>query len=128
MGKFLIFCRIQLKFCSWLYKKRWHTSWKFQLEKTSNKKVIDKKPLTNLYEMNSSSLSTLVGLLVNVRSRRNTTEIMLKRRYTLAQRTYKHTCSIGWQWTISYYIVNASLDFLDESSFLEEKQQHFTYV
>jgi len=27
---------------------------KFQLEKTSNKKVIAKKPLTNLYEMNSS--------------------------------------------------------------------------
>ena len=53
MGKFLIFCRIQLKFCSWLYKKRWHTSWKFQFEKTSNTKVITKKPLTNLYEMNS---------------------------------------------------------------------------
>ena len=53
MGKFLIFCRIQLKFCSWLYKKCYHTSWKFQFEKTSNKKVITKKPLTNLYEMNS---------------------------------------------------------------------------
>jgi len=52
MGKFIIFCRIQLKFCSWLHKKRWHTSWKFQLETTSNKKVIAKKPLTNLYEMN----------------------------------------------------------------------------
>ena len=57
MGKFLILCRIQLKFCSWLYKKRWHTSWKFQLEKTSNKKVTAKKPLTNLYEMNSSHCS-----------------------------------------------------------------------
>ena len=55
MEKILIFCRIQLKVSSWLYtcKKRWHTSWKFQLEKTSNKKVIAKKPLTNLYEMNS---------------------------------------------------------------------------
>ena len=53
MGKFLIFCRIQLKFCSWLYKKRWHTSCKFQLSKTSNKKCIAKKPLTNLYEINS---------------------------------------------------------------------------
>ena len=31
-----------------------HTSWKFQLEIRSNKKVIAKKPLTNLYEMNSS--------------------------------------------------------------------------
>ena len=29
--------------------KRWHTSWKFQLKK----KVIAKKPLTNLYEMKS---------------------------------------------------------------------------
>ena len=35
------------------HKKRWHTSWKFQLEITSNKKAIAKKPLTNLYEMNS---------------------------------------------------------------------------
>ena len=55
MGKFLIFCRIQLKFRSWLYKYRWHTSWKFQFEKTSIKKVIAKKPLTNLYEINSTS-------------------------------------------------------------------------
>ena len=37
------------------YKKRWHTSWKFQLEIRRNKKVIAKKPLTNLYEMNSRS-------------------------------------------------------------------------
>ena len=43
---------------SWLYKKRWHTSWKFQFENTSNKKVIAKKPLTNLYEMNSSAYIT----------------------------------------------------------------------
>ena len=56
MWKFLIFCWIKLKFCSWLYKKRWHTLWKFQFEKTSNKTVIAKKPLTNLYEMNSSYL------------------------------------------------------------------------
>ena len=70
MGKFLIFCPIQLKFGFWpykkrfwsdqaefhfmLYKKRWQTSWKCQLEITSNKKVIAKKPLTNLYEMISS--------------------------------------------------------------------------
>ena len=53
MGKFFVFCRIKLNFCSWLNKKRWHTSWKFQLEITSNKKVIAKKSLTNLYEMNS---------------------------------------------------------------------------
>ena len=55
MGKFFVFCRIKLKFCFWLYTKRWHTSCKFQFEKSSNKKVIAKKPLTNLYEMNSSS-------------------------------------------------------------------------
>ena len=54
MGKFFVFRRIKPKFCSWLYKKRFHTSWKFQLNKTSNTKVIAKKPLTNLYEMNSS--------------------------------------------------------------------------
>ena len=52
--KFFVFRRIKLKFCSWLYKKRWHTLWKFQLEITCNKKVIAKKPLTNLYEMNST--------------------------------------------------------------------------
>ena len=53
MGKFFVFCQIQLKFRFWSYKKRWHSSWKFQFEKTRNKKVIAKKPLTNLYEMNS---------------------------------------------------------------------------
>ena len=37
MGKIFIFCRIQLKFCSWLYNKRWHTSWKFQLEQVIKK-------------------------------------------------------------------------------------------
>ena len=52
MGNFLIFCRIQLKYRCWLHKKSWHTSWKFQLEIRSNKKVIAKKRLTNLYEMN----------------------------------------------------------------------------
>ena len=54
MGEILIFSRIKLKFRFWLYKKRGHTLWKFQLEITSNKNVIAKKPLTNLYEMNSS--------------------------------------------------------------------------
>ena len=42
MGKFLIFWRIQLKFRFWLYKKRRHTSWKFQLEITSKKKLLPK--------------------------------------------------------------------------------------
>jgi len=58
MGKIFVFCRIKLKFRFWLYKKCWRTSWKFQLEIRSNKKVISKKPLTNLYEMNSSFLPT----------------------------------------------------------------------
>jgi len=37
MGKFFVFRRIKLKFCSWWYKKCWHTLWKFQLEIISNK-------------------------------------------------------------------------------------------
>jgi len=49
---FLIFCRIELKFRFWVYKKRWHTSCKFQPEISGNKKVIAKKPLTNYYGMN----------------------------------------------------------------------------
>ena len=53
MGKFLIVCRIQLKFCFWLHKKHWHTSWQFQLEIRSNKKVITRNHFTNLFEMNS---------------------------------------------------------------------------
>ena len=40
--KFFVFCRINLKFYFWLYKKRWHTPWQFQLEIRSNKKVIAK--------------------------------------------------------------------------------------
>ena len=42
MGKIIIFCQIQLKFCSWLYKKHWHTSCKFQLKKQVIKKVSPK--------------------------------------------------------------------------------------
>ena len=57
MGKFFVFCLIYLKICFWLYKKRRRTSCKFKLEITSNKKVLAKKPLTNLYEMNSTNLS-----------------------------------------------------------------------
>ena len=52
-GNFSCLCRIQLKFGFWLHKNRWHTSWKFKLEISSNKKVVTKKYLTNLYEMNS---------------------------------------------------------------------------
>ena len=54
MGKFFVFCRIQLKFRFWLHKKRWRIPCMFQFVKTSNKKVITEKPLTNFYEMNSS--------------------------------------------------------------------------
>ena len=43
-----------MKFRFWLHKKHWNTSWKFQLEIRSNKKVIAKKHLTNLYEMTSN--------------------------------------------------------------------------
>ena len=48
MGKFLIFSRIKLKFRFWLYKKRSHTSWKFQLEKTSNKTINHQKAFDKL--------------------------------------------------------------------------------
>ena len=50
MGKILFFVGSNWNFVPG-YKKRWHTSWKFQLEITSNKKVITKKPLPNLLEM-----------------------------------------------------------------------------
>ena len=66
MGKFLIFCRIQLKCCSWLYKRRWLTSWKFQYEKTSINKVIAKKPLTNLYEMNSRQFINFIPMVTKM--------------------------------------------------------------
>jgi len=47
-GEISYFCRIQLQFRFWVYKKCWHTPWKFQLEIIrSNKKVIAKKRLTN---------------------------------------------------------------------------------
>ena len=56
MGKFLIFLSdpAEISFPGVVYEKRLHTSWKFQLVITSNTKVIAKKPLTNLYEMNST--------------------------------------------------------------------------
>ena len=55
MEKYLIFCRIQLKFRFWLCKQTL-TYIKFQLEISSNKNDIAKKRLTNLnvYEMNST--------------------------------------------------------------------------
>ena len=53
-GKLSFFVGFHRNFVSGYIKKRWHTSWKFQLEITNNKKVIAKKPLTSLYEMNST--------------------------------------------------------------------------
>ena len=55
MGKIFVFVGSSWNFVPGYIKKRWHTLWKFQLEIRSNKKVIAKKSLTNLYEMNSSS-------------------------------------------------------------------------
>ena len=52
-GNFSFFVGSSWNFVPGYIKRRWHTSWKFQFEKTSNKKVTAKKPLTNLYEMNS---------------------------------------------------------------------------
>ena len=54
MGKFFVYCRIRLKFRFWLHKKCWHTSCELQFDKTSNITVIAEKPLTNLYEINST--------------------------------------------------------------------------
>ena len=55
-GFFLIFCQIQLKFHFLPHKKIWHISCKFQLGKRNDKNVITKKPLTNLFEMNSKTI------------------------------------------------------------------------
>ena len=52
-GNYLSFVGSSWNVVSCYIKKRWHTLWKFQLEIRSNKKVVAKKPLTNLYEMNS---------------------------------------------------------------------------
>ena len=59
MGKFFVFRRIQLKFHFWLYKKLGRILCKFHLKQTSNKKVIAKKPLINLYETNSRIVSCI---------------------------------------------------------------------
>ena len=78
MGKFLIICRIQLKFRFLPFKKRWHTSWKFQLEITSNKKVIAKKPLTNLLEMNSRQMNPFLAYNIqNIHNSLSTSEIWI---------------------------------------------------
>ena len=55
MGKFLIFCRIKLKFISGYIKNVDTHHESFSSKKQVIKKVIAKKPLTNLYEMNSRS-------------------------------------------------------------------------
>ena len=54
-GNFSFFVGSNWNFVPGYIKKRWHTSWKFQLEITSNKKkIIAKKPSTNLYEINNN--------------------------------------------------------------------------
>jgi len=55
MEKFFVFCQIQVKICFRRHKKRWRISCKFQFIKASNQKCIAKKPLTNLYDMNSNA-------------------------------------------------------------------------
>ena len=62
-------CRINLKLFSWLYNKRWHASWKFQLEISSKKKVIAKKALTNLYEMNCKNQEQIKYMTVKTKLR-----------------------------------------------------------
>ena len=73
MGKLL--CRIQLKFRFWSYKKRWHTSWKFQFQKINNKKVIAKslwqtymKWTVHWYSTYYSSTKSYVWPLVRIDS------------------------------------------------------------
>ena len=55
-GKSLSFVESIWNFVFGDIKMLTHTPWKFQLKITSNKKIIAKKALTNLYEMNSTSL------------------------------------------------------------------------
>jgi len=57
-GNFSFFVGSNWNFVPGDIKKHWHTSLKFQLEIRNNKKVIAKKHLTNLYEMNSSVIDT----------------------------------------------------------------------
>ena len=95
MGKILIFCRIQLKFCFLLYKKCWHISWKFQLEIRSHKKGIAKKPLTNLYEMNSKC-STIQLVLNSSKSKKQFQVYIIKS-------TVQHN-RIHVLWKISVYM------------------------
>ena len=94
-----------LKFCFWLYKKRWHTPWKFQLEIRSNKEVIAKKPLTNLYEINSIQNSWLVGkeftlsLWFHCDTCNNQSSLIL----------YPNTCmKIQGLWPLNYRVKNAT--------------------
>ena len=59
-GNSLSFVGSSWNFVPGYIEKHGHTSWKFQLEITGNKKVIAKKPLTNLYEMNSRGYDKLI--------------------------------------------------------------------
>jgi len=61
-----------LKLCSWLYKRNTHHE-SFRSKKTGYKKVIAKKPLTNLYEINSSNRFNIN----DIGFRGNTAEILV---------------------------------------------------
>ena len=66
MGKFFVFRHIKLKFRSWLYKKRWHTLWKFQLEITRNKKSYRQKAFDKLIWNSRSLINQLHSSYVTV--------------------------------------------------------------
>ena len=51
IGKFFVFCRIQLKFRFWLHKRCWPISWKFPLKIKSNKKSYHQKANMNGVEV-----------------------------------------------------------------------------
>ena len=103
MWKFLIFCRIQLKNI-----KNVETHYEsFILKTTSNKKVIAKKPLTNLYEMNSNNAGKVNGASPDQKAPRSpsltslhckkTTSLLVS--YTIRFKKMKPS---SWLWNASY--------------------------
>ena len=104
MGKIFVFCRIRLKYCTWLYKKHLHKSWKFQLEITSNEKVIAKKPLTDLYEMNSSVLWS------NLECPKLSTEML----YLIASKFSNH-CSLFQKHFYKTYLYHVSIQSVQKN-------------
>jgi len=135
MGKFLIFSRNKLKFCSWLYKKRWHTLWKFQLEIRSNKKVIAKKPLTNLYEMNSRFDWSFTLLTSKLRSKWERDFIMSKTWLSMCARVFVTTVHISYKFVKGFLaitfllLVISNWNFHDVCQcFLYNKKRNFSWI